>query len=82
MVRSISIAPQTLTNPTGQVAVKREMEAETEAEMGTETEIKSGLTPMNRLAAVVMTRARMKFGTVIMLLHVKGLETESVKMQS
>ena len=72
MVRSFLIAPQTLTNPIGQVAVKREMEAE----------IKSGLTPMNRLAAVVMTRARMKFGTVIMLLHVKGLETESVKMQS
>jgi len=80
MVRSFLIAPQTLTNPTGQVAVKREMEAETE--MGTETEIKSGLTPMNRIAAVIMTAARIKFGTVIMLLHVKGLETESVKMQS
>jgi len=78
MVRSILIAPQILKNPIGLVVVKRETEMEMEMEM----EIKSGLTPMNRLAAVVMTAARMKFGTVIMLLHVKDLETESVKIQS
>jgi hypothetical protein len=78
MVRSISIAPQILTNPIGQVVVKRGMEMKMKMEM----EMEAGLTPMNRIAAVVMTAARIKFGTVIMLLHVKGLETESVKMQS